>query len=74
MFRPVRHAGRVRCPALVLICEHDTIVPVHATEKAAARMPGAEVKRYPVGHFDIYHGAAFATALADQLDFLRRHL
>jgi hypothetical protein len=34
----------------------------------------AEVRRYPIGHFDVYVGAARDRAIADQLHFLRRHL
>lgn len=74
MFRPVRLAAKVQCPALLLLCEHDTVAPSAAAEKAAARMPQAEVQRYPVGHFDVYQGEARAQSLRDQLDFLARHL
>ena len=42
--------------------------------KAASKAPRAEVKRYPIGHFDIYVGEAFERAVADQADFLQRHL
>lgn len=46
------------CPALLLLCEQDTVAPMAAAEKAAALMPQSEVRRYPVGHFDIYQGEA----------------
>lgn len=71
-FRPIASAAKVTCPALIQICEKDTVAPVRATEKAAARMPKAEVKRYPVGHFDIYQGEPRAAIIADQLEFLGR--
>jgi len=74
LFRPVSEAARVTCPALILICDTDTVAPVRAAEKAAARMPKAEVRRYPCGHFDIYQGDMRASSLRDQLDFLARHL
>ena len=74
LFRPVRHAARVPCPALLLLCEQDTVAPMAAAEKAAALMPQSEVRRYPVGHFDIYQGEARQISLRDQLDFLNRHL
>lgn len=73
-FRPVSDAARVTCPALIQICEHDSVAPAAAAEKAAARMPAAEVRRYDSGHFDIYHGADRERSLADQLAFLRKHL
>lgn len=74
MFRPVTEASKVTCPALILICETDTVAPVKSAEKAAAKMPKSEVKRYPVGHFDVYQGEARAISLKDQLEFLGRHL
>jgi hypothetical protein len=40
----------------------------------AAKAPRGEVRMYPEGHFDIYVGGAFERAVADQLDFLDRHL
>jgi fermentation-respiration switch protein FrsA (DUF1100 family) len=42
--------------------------------KAANKAPRAEVKRYPIGHFDICVGEWFEQAVADQTDFLKRHL
>jgi hypothetical protein len=35
-------------------------------------MPAAQVQLYPVGHFDIYSGAGFASVIADQIAFLKR--
>ena len=60
----------VTCPALILICETDTVAPASSAEKAAAAMANAVVKRYPVGHFDVYQGEAREISVADQLDFL----
>lgn len=67
LFRPNRMASRLRCPALICIPEHDDIVPPAAMEDTA-RLAGehAEVKRYPLGHFDIYVGEGFKQVVADQ--------
>lgn len=73
-FRPIRDASRVRCPALVQICEHDSVAPVSAAEAAAKRMPLAEVVRYPVGHFDVYFDQPFEQSVCDQTAFLSKHL
>lgn len=70
LFRPVASASKVTCPALILICETDTVAPASSAEKAAAAMANAVVKRYPVGHFDVYQGEAREISVADQLDFL----
>ena len=74
LYRPIRDAARVRCPALLQVCEHDTVAPAAAAEKAAWRIARAEVVRYPLGHFDLYFDAAFERSVADQEAFLRRHL
>ena len=73
-FRPVRDAERVKCPALVQICERDTVAPVSAAEKTVRRMERGEVVRYAVGHFDVYFDEAFERSVRDQTAFLRRHL
>jgi fermentation-respiration switch protein FrsA (DUF1100 family) len=53
----------------------------HVIEAAArvalrysATAPRGEVKRYPIGHFDIYRGEPFERAVRDQTEFLLRHL
>ena len=48
--------------------------PVSSVEKAAKRMPKSEIVRYPVGHFDVYFGEWFERSVADQAQFLERHL
>jgi uncharacterized protein len=66
---------RVRCPALIQICERDPLVSLEGSLGVAARLAGpAEVKRYPIGHFDIYQDEHFERAVADQIDFFSRHL
>ena len=73
--RPVRFASRLQCPLLVQIGQHDSVAPPAAAERAA-RLAGtlAEVRRYPVDHFDVYAGRWQQQALADQVQFLRQHL
>lgn len=72
--RPTLYASRVKCPALVLICDPDTIAPASAAEKAASKMQNPTVKHYPVGHFDVYRGRPLEVSLRDQLEFLKRAL
>lgn len=75
LYRPVRHAGKVRCPVLVQVCERDSVAPVESAERAIQRLGKyAEAKRYPIGHFEPYFGAHFERSVSDQLEFLRRHL
>lgn len=74
-YRPVKKAQHVRCPALLQICEEDTLTPVGAAEETARQLGAlAEAKRYPIGHFDIYFGDQFERAVNDQLAFFRKHM
>ena len=74
-YRPGLQADRLPCPMLVQIADRDTVAPVKAAQDAAWRATGrAEVRTYPIGHFEIYTGAPFERALADQVHFLARHL
>lgn len=73
-YRPGRHAGRIAAPILFAVAEDDAITPPPFVQAAADRAPHAEVRTYPGGHFDIYVGATFERAVADQVEFLGRHL
>jgi poly(3-hydroxyalkanoate) synthetase len=65
----------VRCPVLLLICDSDSTTPASAAAEAERTLGShAEVKHYPIGHFDIYRGEHLKRSLRDQLAFLRKHL
>jgi len=74
LYRPGVLAARVGVPMLYCICEGDSLVPARSTARFAARAPRGEVLRYPIGHFEIYVGEWFERAVADQTEFLARHL
>jgi uncharacterized protein len=75
LYRPGREAARVRCPLLVQVAGDDAITPVEPAAAAARRAPRGELVTYPgIGHFDVYRGERFELAVADQLEFLARHL
>jgi fermentation-respiration switch protein FrsA (DUF1100 family) len=74
LYRPGRRAGEVRCPILFAIAGDDAITPPDLAERAAGLAPRSEVRRYPGGHFDVYVGELFERVVADQVDFLSRHL
>jgi pimeloyl-ACP methyl ester carboxylesterase len=73
-YRPVLQASKLSCPLLVCVCDKDQTAPAASAWDMARRAPRGEIRRYPVGHFEIYQGSAFEQAVADQLDFLSRHL
>lgn len=73
--RPVRLAGDVRCPTLLVIAEYDEIAPSTAVHEVARRLgPLAEVVSYDCGHFAIYAGEEFADSVSRQVAFLTRVL
>jgi len=73
-YRPGRRAAQIRCPILFCVADNDQLTPPAPARKAAARAPRAELKRYPIGHFDIYVGEWFERAATDQGNFLSHHL
>jgi hypothetical protein len=74
MYRPGLKAAKLPCPALFCITDQDALAPAERTAKLAARGPRNEIKRYPIGHFDIYVGEDWERAVADQTEFLVRTL
>jgi dienelactone hydrolase len=72
--RPGKAAKNVTMPILFCIPDHDSVTPPEETVVFARTAPMGEVKRYDAGHFDIYLGAPFEAVVADQTDFLTRHL
>src|SRR5256714_4583184 len=73
-YRPIRYAARIACPWLVCVADSDVVTPPQPALKAAGKAPRAEVRRYPGGHFAIYVGELFERVVADQIEFLERHL
>ncbi|MFO7986334.1 MAG: alpha/beta hydrolase [Desulfatiglandaceae bacterium] len=74
-YKPVKYAKKVGCPVLLQICEKDIFTPLSAARKAEHDLGSyGEVKYYPIGHFDIYTGVSFETAVSDQLAFFKKHL
>lgn len=74
-FRTSRHASKLHCPWLVCVGEADRVARPGTAIAAARRAPLGELRTYPgVDHFDIYDGPEHDAVVADQLDFLRRHL
>jgi dienelactone hydrolase len=74
IYRPIAYASRVKCPALIMLADQDSLIAPRAVERAARAMAKAELVRYPGAHFDIYQGEVFEDAVARQTAFLRRHL
>ncbi|MGX1774740.1 alpha/beta hydrolase [Nocardia brasiliensis] len=68
--KPGRRAKALKMPVLYALADNDSITPVKPALRAAERTKHAVVKRYPVGHFDIYFDDTFEKAVYDQTEFL----
>ena len=73
-YRPGLDAAKLSCPILFCVCEGDSVAPAARTITLAKAAPRGEIRHYPTGHFDVYLGAWFERAVADQLEFLQRTL
>lgn len=72
-YRPGRHASRVQCPLLVLVCDQDqTAIPGPAI-RAADRAPHGELVRMAGGHYEPFLDG-HERAVEAELSFLRRQL
>jgi alpha-beta hydrolase superfamily lysophospholipase len=72
--RPARKAPRISAPFLVCAVDREDITDVESVVRAAHRAPRGEVLRYDSDHFDIYFGDLNRQVIADQVQFLDRHL
>jgi fermentation-respiration switch protein FrsA (DUF1100 family) len=73
-YRPGTKVGRIQCPVLYCVGDDDAVTPPRPAIEAASRTPRAELRRYPIGHFEIYVGEWFERAVSDQTEFLVREL
>ena len=73
-YSPGRTAHRITAPTLVQAGEHDQLTPPSASRRVTDRIPKAEFKLYPCGHFDPYLPPHFDGIVADQLTFLHTHV
>ena len=73
-YRPGRDAHKIAFPILFCISDTDTVTPPEQTQRYAETAPRGEIKHYGAGHFEFYHGDPFEHLIADQTEFLTRHL
>ncbi|WP_051839052.1 alpha/beta hydrolase [Streptomyces sp. NRRL F-5126] len=71
-YRPGRHAPRIRCPLLVVVCEQDRSVLTEPGVRAAGNAPRSEVVRLPGCHYAPFL-EAHEQAVAAEISFLGRH-
>ena len=72
-YRPGRHARRVRCPLLVMVCDDDQSALARPAVRAVDRAPRGELIRLPGGHYAPFLDG-YDDAVTAELSFLDRHL
>lgn len=73
-YRPTKEAHKVQCPALIIGAEKDSLIPINATRKAAAKIKQVEYLQWPIGHFEFMQGRWFDESVKMQLAFLKKHI
>ncbi len=71
LYKPACHAGKVRCPVMVVCAEKDSLIPMHAVEKMAGKIKNVSMIRLDAGHFDVYSGEVFERVIKAETDFLK---
>lgn len=70
LYRPIRYARDVECPALLMTCERDSVTSPRAAQDVATKMGSkAHLVSLPIGHFDIYLGEWLERSSAEQIAF-----
>jgi fermentation-respiration switch protein FrsA (DUF1100 family) len=67
-------AERLTMPLLMCLADHDLQASSRFAAGVAAKAPHADIRHYPLGHFDVYTGQPFDQISDEQLTFLRTHL
>ncbi|HKU39450.1 MAG TPA: alpha/beta hydrolase [Polyangiales bacterium] len=67
-------AERIRMPLLICLADHDLQASSEFAARVAARARCVDIRHYPLGHFDVYLGAAIEEISRVQADFLSSHL
>ncbi len=73
-YSPLRHAHKIRVPALIVAGADDSVTPAAAARRAANRIRDCEFHALPCNHFAPYFDDAFEANIALQLGFLGRRM
>ena len=66
-------AERLRMPLLFCLADHDLEASPEFATWVVNQAPHGEVRRYPVGHFDVYVEPVRSQVIAEQIAFLGTH-
>jgi uncharacterized protein len=74
LYSPGRTASKIPAPTLVQLARQDDVTPYAKARKILSRIPNGEVLSYDCTHFEPYLDPHFDKIVADQIDFLHRHV
>jgi pimeloyl-ACP methyl ester carboxylesterase len=67
-------ARKIRCPLLVCVSDRENLMDPAIAVRVAKDAPQGTALHYPADHFAVYHAPLFERLVADQIEFLRKHL
>lgn len=71
--RPVKKAGRIAIPILLVVAREDSVAPTSMAVDVAEKAPHGELYRSRGGHYDVYQGGeAYEDAVEAEIEFLLR--
>ncbi|MHB8139064.1 MAG: alpha/beta hydrolase [Smithellaceae bacterium] len=73
-YNPTNRAKRIKAPVLIMAGAHDSLVPLAAINKCAAKIPKGELVVMDCNHFAPYTGDTFLKYIHQQVAFLEKHL
>jgi dienelactone hydrolase len=73
-YSPMDEAQQVRCPTLMVLAEHDQLVPAAIAKQCAERIADCELVSLDCEHFDVYRGERLEELSARYAEFFRKHL
>ncbi len=73
-YSPLFLANKVKAPTLLIAAEEDSLVPVKAVKRTAARIKNCELTVLECNHFAPYVGKYFEKIVALENEFLLRTL
>ncbi len=74
LYYPSTKAHKVKCPALAIVGEKDSLIPFEFVKKTVDKMPDAQLISLPCSHFDPYVGDTFEIVSNHQVRFFIEHL
>lgn len=73
-YRPIAYASLIRCPTLLVLATRDQLIRERTVRKMAERIANSELITVEADHFAVYQGELFERLVAQEGDFLVRHL